>query len=77
MIHLPLGKSSSLEMGKPEEDAWLRTVSQDLAPVLSSAERPFQISPRLFFLQEVGGSQEARMETSCLSVSEDHRPPNQ
>ena len=71
-------KVSSLEMGKSEEDAWLRSVSQDLAPVLGSAERPFQISPRLFFLQEVGGSQEARMEMlSCLSMSEDHRPPNQ
>lgn len=45
MIHLPLGKSSSLEMGKPEEDAWLRSVSQDLALVLGSAEKPFQISP--------------------------------
>lgn len=34
MIHLPLGKAPSLEMGEPGEDAWLRAVSQDVVPVL-------------------------------------------
>lgn len=73
MIHLPLGKASSLQMGGPGEDAWV-SFPGSAVPVWGFwTAGPSNIS-WLFLLEEVGGNEEARAETlSSLRMSEDYR----
>lgn len=60
MIHLQLGKASSLQMGRPGEDTWwvVKGCSPGQGPCVGPLQgRSSQTSPWLFVLQEAWGNE--------------------